>query len=71
MVEVFKTDIKNQYFADILTKHIHIWFSDYEANFDLEDGDSILRVKCEKGAVHSDQLIHMLENFGFKAEILV
>ena len=70
MIEVFKTDVDNSRFADILVEHIQRTFYGYEANFDLQDRDKILRVKNLYGLVNSDRLIKMLNMFGFCAEVL-
>jgi hypothetical protein len=70
MIEVFKTDVDNSRFADILVEHIQRTFQGYEANFDLQDRDKILRVKNVTGLVNSDRLIKILNTFGFYAEVL-
>lgn len=70
MVEVFKTNVGEPIFAYILVDQIHQRFADYKANFDLEDCDRILRVKCTTGPVQSSGLIALLHEHGFKAEVL-
>ncbi|HEY5919646.1 MAG TPA: hypothetical protein VIU13_19640 [Chryseolinea sp.] len=70
MIEVFKTDVDDSRFADILVEHIQRTFQGYQANFDLQDRDKILRVKNVSGLVNSDRLIKMLDMFGFYAEVL-
>ena len=70
MIEVFKTDVDDSKYADILVEHIHRIFQGYEVNFDLQDCDKILRVKNICGVVNSDRLIKMLNSFGFHAEVL-
>jgi hypothetical protein len=70
MIEVFKTDVDDSRFADILVEHIQRTFYGYLANFDLQDCDKILRVKNVRGAVNSDHVIKMLNRFGFYAEVL-
>ena len=70
MIEVFKTDVDDSKYADILVEHIQRIFQDYEVNFDLQDCDKILRVKNVCGVVNSERLIKMLNSFGFHAEIL-
>lgn len=70
MVEVFKTDVNSREHAKMLLDHIHDTYVDYAANFDLEDCDRILRVKCNKGTVHPLPLINLLKNFGFNGEVL-
>ena len=70
MIEVFKTDVDDSRFAEILVEHIQRTFQGYQANFDLQDRDKILRVKNVSGLVNSDRLIRMLNMFGFYAEVL-
>jgi hypothetical protein len=70
MVEVFKTNVKDPHHAAMLIDRIHKTFVGYNANFDLEDCDKILRVKSTSDLVQSDVLIDLLEDLGFVAEIL-
>lgn len=70
MVEVFKTNVKESYQASMLLAQIHIHFHDYTANFDLEDCDKILRVKCSRGKVRPSHIIELLKDFEFQAEVL-
>jgi hypothetical protein len=70
MVEVFKTNVKEQEQATMLIGRIHSAFSGYEANFDLEDCDKVLRVKCTLGHIQPLPLIRFLNEFGFDAEVL-
>jgi len=71
MVEVFKTDVINSEDAKLLAAQIEKKFDGYIANFDLEDCDLILRVQYLNGVIKADEVIYLLEEFGFKAEILV
>jgi hypothetical protein len=70
MVEVFKTNVERHDHADMLIEQIHQIFTDYKANFDLEDCDKILRVKSASGFVHSSPVIELLKYYGFEAEVL-
>ena len=70
MVEVFKTNVKDQDAADKIIDQIHKTFLDYKANFDLQDCDNILRVKCMAGSIESTLLIYLLNEHGCNAEIL-
>lgn len=70
MIEVFKTDVKDRMFANILTEQIHKTYAGYTANFDLDDCDNILRVKSVFGNVQADPLISLLKEYGFNAEVL-
>ena len=70
MVEVFKTDVMNRDHAAILVKIIHKHFPCYTANFDLADCDNILRIQSTNGQIQAASLIDLLNEFGFRAEIL-
>lgn len=70
MVEVFKTNVTDRYNASLLIDQIHQNFTCYRANFDLEDCDRILRVKCISGSVNPSHLIDLLRSYGFDAEVL-
>ena len=69
-VEVFKTNVKDWKQARALVRSIHQAFPTYQANFDLEDCDHILRVACDKEEVFSSGLIFLLKDFGCIAEVL-
>jgi len=56
--------------ANMLVDQIHKNFPGYKANFDLDDCDKILRVKCLNGLVESYSLISLLNDYGFNAEVL-
>jgi hypothetical protein len=70
MVEVFKTNVTDWHQAKWLTAQIHRKFTGYQANFDLEDCDHILRVKCRGGAVQASGLIKFLKEAGCEAQVL-
>jgi len=70
MIEVFKTNVQDRHHADKIVQEIHDAFTDCRANFDLEDCDNILRVKCSTGELQSTSLISLISRCGFYAEIL-
>lgn len=70
VIEVFKTDVLHADQARMLLDKIHVTFRDYRANFDLEDCDRILRVAALSGKVLSSDVVALLNDFGFHAEIL-
>jgi len=45
-------------------------FSNYTVNFDLQDCDRVMRVKCKKGKIDSKNIIALLFLSGFAAEVL-
>ena len=71
MVEVFKTDVFNDFDANKLVLLIHQTFNQYQANFDLDDCDHILRIKSESELIDHLSVISLLKQNGFNAEILI
>ena len=70
MVEVFKTNVTNQHDAELLLNRIHTLFTDYEANFDLDDCDHILRVASGSATIRASFVVDLLKRNGFFAEVL-
>lgn len=70
MIEVFKTNVTNKYYAEMLVISLQKFFPGYTANFDLEDCDRILRVKCWHGSVDPSEVVDFLRDFDFQAEVL-
>lgn len=70
MVEVYKTNVKNQGQAEILLSQIYKAFPGCKANFDLEDCDKILRVESSSGFVQPFLLTNFLKDLGCDAEVL-
>ena len=70
MVEVFKTNVTDPHHANMIVERIHHAYTNYKANFDLEDCDKILRIKCHNGTISPSCLIELLKNLGFYAEVL-
>lgn len=70
MVEVYKTNIKEEWQADFIVIRLQERYPTYKINFDLEDCDNILRVEGNGVSVHVEGMLAILESFGFKASIL-
>lgn len=70
MVEVFKTDVTDPRHAVLIVDEIQKTFPNYSVNFDLADCDRILRVKAAEGDIESSELITILKQFGFEAQVL-
>lgn len=70
MVEVFKTNVGRSSQAKVILERIHGTYSDYVANFDLDDCDKILRVECPDGMVEAPKLLRLFRDLGFEAEVL-
>ena len=70
MIEVFKTNIRHSHHASMLIARIQRSFFHYQANFDLQDCDHVLRVKCISGSVQPALIIDLLKEAGFEGEVL-
>ena len=68
MIQIFKTNVENAEQAQGLLVLLYHYFPYTEINFDLEDCDSILRVKGER--FHPLAIIKTLANSGFECTIL-
>ena len=68
MIEIFKTNIENAAQAVALLAILHHRLPSAEINFDLEDCDSILRIKCEKFCPLN--VIQTLADHGFECLVL-
>jgi len=70
MIEVFKTDVRKLREAKNLVNILVEHFPGSKINFDLDDCDRILRVTSTTGSVEACELIRLLEEQGFEAEVL-
>jgi len=70
MVEVFKTNINDKAQANILIRKIERAFNNQQVNFDLNDCDRILRVKCNSGLIQAQAVITLVKDFGYEVAIL-
>ncbi len=70
MVEVLRTDVNDASVARLLILRIQQAFPEYEVNFDLDDCDHILRVKCKANAIDVFPLVLLLKECGYYAEVL-
>jgi hypothetical protein len=70
IVEVFKTNVQTRDEPYWLVERIQMLCVSYKANFDLGDCDRILRVKNPDGQVSTREIIRMMNNAGFHAEVL-
>ena len=69
-VEVFKTNVNDRRQAAGIVGMIHKSFAGYQATFDLDDCDNILRVQSYNAPVKSTLLISLLKKAGCYAEVL-
>lgn len=70
MVEVFRTDVMKQGQAKLLIELICLHFAGYQASFDLEDCDRVLRVASDERDICHSGIIGLLESFGYQAVVL-
>jgi len=70
MIEVFKTNVQSHEQASQLKNSIEDIFAGYEVNFDLQDCDKVLRVKCTTAAIEIHTLLQLLEQSGVSAELM-
>lgn len=68
MIEVFKTDIRNITTAKAILKILKQSFPSANFNFDLNDCDNILRTESNDNI--SQQIIEIINNQGFRCEVL-
>jgi hypothetical protein len=69
-VEVFKTNVKNPDHARRLVDVIHDFFPEWQANFDLDDCDHILRITSLQEDINSSNIVDLLAYYGYSAEVL-
>lgn len=70
MIEVFKTNVKDPRHAHLLIHQIQKSFRHYQAHFDLDDCDNILRIKSMDDNIPPARVISLLHDHGFQAEVL-
>jgi hypothetical protein len=70
MIEVFKTDVSDFLTAQKVVDFLHREFKNYQANFDLDDCDKILRIKSFDEKICPIEIEKLLAGFGLKAEVL-
>ncbi len=70
MVEVYSTNVENHQQANFLLNQLSNIFPDYNMNFDLEDCDNILRVESDSIVIEVFQIVNLLNELGFIAQIL-
>ncbi|RKD14279.1 hypothetical protein BCY91_07260 [Pelobium manganitolerans] len=71
MVEVYRTNVEQSEHANALLLQFNKLFPCYEVNFDLDDCDRILRVESNSTAIEVQEIISVLQDYGFSAEVLV
>jgi hypothetical protein len=69
MIEVFKTNVNKPAQAEQLVQLIQQTFAGYNANFDLEDCDRILRIKS-RTLINSGEVIRLLSRMDISVSVL-
>lgn len=70
MIEVFKTNVIDRADSILILDALHSKSALYVANFDLEDSDHILRIRCLVGDVDASEVMSILQLHGFHGEVL-
>jgi hypothetical protein len=68
MVEVFKTDVRDQRQAAEVLEILSLHFPDHKLNFDLDDCDKVLRV--EGACQIADHVRAIARDCGFVCDVL-
>jgi len=68
MVEVFKTNIRENSMAKQLATKLLVHFPHCKINFDLQDCDKILRV--EGKLIRSEKIIEVIHTSGYECQVL-
>lgn len=63
-VEIFRTNVKSEYEADLVLTLLKQSLPQLKINFDLDDCDNILRVAGE--AISTEYIITVLNDLGFE-----
>jgi len=69
MIEVFKTNVRQQKQADNLLIVLCEQFPRFKINFDLHDCDKILRVEGEN--ILQEQITELITTKGYQCHVLV
>jgi len=70
-VEIFKTDVQERARANKVLAMLGRKLPDYQANFDIEDEDRILRVESTTTQINSVEIESLLESIGVHCKIFM
>jgi hypothetical protein len=68
VVEVFKTNVDNEYSAKLIIQKLKKILPQAAINFDLEDCDRVLRIAFYHGAIEVQTITGVVEELGFSIE---
>ncbi|MBN8786081.1 MAG: hypothetical protein J0I84_03270 [Terrimonas sp.] len=70
IIEVFKTNVADSRQSILLLQAIRLRFPAYIANFDLHDCDNILRIESSRLQIVNENIVGLLNEYGYYAEAL-
>ena len=70
-VEIFKTDVQERVRANKVLAMLGRKLPDYQANFDIEDEDRILRIESTTTQINSVEIESLLEGIGVYCKIFM
>lgn len=68
IVEIFKTNVQNNYDAKDIIALFRIKYPCYKTNFDLDDEDKVFRVEANRKDIRVDRIIKSMQNLGYSCE---
>lgn len=69
-VKIFKTNTRNDKDAAKIATSLLTIYPLYKINFDLEDGDNILRVEADQFEIETDHIIKYMVDLGYSCEVI-
>ncbi len=70
IVQVFKTDVRDQKAANHIILFLGGIFSHCRINFDLEDCDRVLRIENHRGSLEEAEIQWIIAKYGYHCEPL-
>ncbi len=69
-IKVYKTDVEDLSAAESILEKIHSHCRNYDASFDLEDCDNVLRVESQNGLLDESAIKNIVKKSGHQLETL-
>lgn len=69
IVEVFKTNIKDEAIARVVIKQLSAYYPSAKINFDLEDVDNVLRIE-NNSTITAEDVIARVAQMGYHSAVL-
>lgn len=67
-VKIFKTNVRNYKDVGNIVTSLLIIYPSYKINFDLADGDNILRIEANQCEIDTDQIMQYMVSIGYSCE---